>query len=109
MPSDWTGFMFHSNFFSNGLPSSSNTEWTRNNQHSLVVSKPTYVRICMKPQEVMAQQFGFMLFRADNHETMISSMNLERLLLNAKSANANGASCTLYIDTGCYFVVPYTH
>lgn len=57
----------------------------------------------------MSQQYGYLLFRAESYETMISSMNLERLLTNAKSVNAGGAVCTLYLDKGCYFIVPYTH
>jgi hypothetical protein len=63
-PSDWSGISFHSNFFSFGLPSSSNTEWTKNNQHLIMLNKPCYLRILMKEQEQAESQFGFLLFRA---------------------------------------------
>ena len=49
-PQDWCGVSFHSNFFSRGLPSSSSTEWTKNNQHLLLITKPCCVRILMKQQ-----------------------------------------------------------
>lgn len=49
-PQDWCGVSLNSNFLSNGLPSSSSTDWTKNNQHLLIIAKPCCLRILMKPQ-----------------------------------------------------------
>lgn len=47
-PKRWVGFRLNVEFFSNGAISMTGTDWTKNNQYSFTVYKPTSIRIILR-------------------------------------------------------------
>jgi hypothetical protein len=97
-PSRWACVRIKVEYFSTGPLSLTNNEWTKNNQYSFTLIKPTFIRLVLRQiwSGVLSVNeddlFGFLLFTSPDGSTTVSCMKLDCLVAKVKSNDENEAS-----------------
>lgn len=109
-------------FLSNGPPSFTGSDWTKNNQYSFTLTREVQMRLFLRRKWGTRQEegeridpksdanaFGFLLFKSVEGETEVSCMKLEGLLAKCRSSEEGCPNWSGKLDKGTYVLVPFSH